>query len=394
MHFAIVTAFHYPDGGPTVARHLALASGLAANGHCVTFILLKQAEFPALDIANDLVRWTTIATTRSKSRLGWRLGALRRLNAALEAIAVSSRVDVLFLVDRDPILMEGTLRIAKRTGVLALHELNEYPDVVGLTERSRAARVVFLKHHLPALDGILVISSALNSYVARRTNTPTLLLGPIVDLAVNTRLPRLKLSGVLVAGYAGSLSQKKDGVLYLLRAVAGAAQRLAPQIDLQVVIIGDTSSVAGKAAIQEAKLLGIADRVKFRGQVPHARVRDHLAGCHVLVLPRPASRQASGGFPTKLGEYLSTARPVITTTVGDIPSYLRHRDTCLMVPPDDIGALQSSLLEIALNYPDAHAMGERGRMLVERSFAATIQAPKVVSFVEHLEERMDMSDNW
>jgi len=386
MHLLVVTAFHYPDGGPGAARHMALASGLAAGGHQVSFILLHQTEPPKSADANRSIRWTSVASSRTTSPIGWRLAALSRLGAALDSIAASSPVDAVLLIDRDPILMEGALKVARVRGVLVLHEVTEYPDVVPPTGLYGAvARLRFERHQLSALDGVLVISRALQDYVAQRTNVPTQLLGSIVDLTVHAPLPSLELSTGLTVGYAGSLLQAKDGVLNLLRAAAKTAPQLSPEIDLRLEILGgDIKSTAGRTAVRASQLLGLDDVVTFHGQVPHAEVRDHLAGCHVLALPRPVSRQASGGFPTKLGEYLSTARPVLTTAVGEIPRYLRHGDTCFMVPPNDVTALAQSLFDIASSYREAQVIGQRGRELVERSFAAPVQATKVVSFVEQL----------
>jgi len=386
MHLVVVTAFHYPDGGAAAVRHMALASGLAAGGHKVSFILLHQAKPPRSADAGGSIRWTSVATSRTTSPLCWRLAASRRVGAAIDSIVASNPVDAVLLIDRDPILLEGGLMAARTRGIPVLHEVTEYPDVVDPTGLYGAvARLRFVRHQLPALDGVLVISRALQDYVAHWTNVPTQLLGSIVDLTVHTPLPPLDLTGTFVIGYAGSLSQEKDGVLNLLKAAAKAARQLAPEVDLRVEILGgDTKSTAGRAAVRQSQLLGLADRVTFHGQVPHADVRDHLAECHVLALPRPVSRQANGGFPTKLGEYLSTARPVLTTAVGEIPRYLRHGDTCVMVPPNDVTALAQSLFDIASGYREAQVIGARGRELVERSFAAPVQATKVVSFVEQL----------
>ena len=55
-----------------------------------------------------------------------------------------------------------------------------------------------------------------------------------------------------------------------------------------------------------------------------------------------------------------------------------------MVPPNDVTALAQSLFDIASGYREAQVIGARGRELVERSFAAPVQATKVVSFVEQL----------
>jgi len=385
MHLVVVTAVHYPDGGPAAARHMALASGLAASGHQVSFILLHQTEPPMSVGADGSIRWTSVAPGRTHTPLGWRLTAVRRLGAALDSIGVSNTIDAALLIDRDPILMEGALKAARARGIPVLHEIAEYPDVVGPRGPLGAvAQLTFLRRHLPTLDGVFVISRPIQDYAAQWTSAPTMLLGSIVDMAAHKPLPPLDFTTDFVVGYAGSLSQEKDGVLNLLRAAATAAQQLLPEIDLRLEIVGDTRSPAGRAAVRESQLLGLDDRVAFHGQVPHAEVRDHLAECHVLALPRPVSRQASGGFPTKLGEYLSTARPVLTTAVGEIPRYLRHGDTCVMVPPNDVTALGQSLLDIASDYHEAQVIGARGRELVERSFAAPVQATKVVSFVEQL----------
>jgi glycosyltransferase involved in cell wall biosynthesis len=386
MHLVLVTAFQYPDGGPAAARHMALASGLAAHGHQVTFILLNQTEAPEGLVLDPAVRWLSVASTRARSPIGWRLAASRRLGAALDSIRATHPVDAVLLIDRDPILFERGLRAARKRGLPALHEITEYPDIVRSPGMfGQASQLCFLRRHLPALDGVLVISRPLHDYVAQRASVPTQLVGPLVDLTAHTPLPPLELTTTLVIGYAGSLSQQKDGILTLLRAAATAAERLSPEISVRLELLGgDLTSPAGQAAARESLVLGLQDRVVFHGQVPHAEVRGYLSKCHVLVLPRPVSRQASGGFPTKLGEYLSTARPVITTAVGDIPRYVTRNDSCLMVPPNDGAALAGALVAIASDYTEAQAIGARGRQLVETSFAATVQAPKVISFIEHL----------
>jgi len=386
MHLALLTAFHYPDGGPAAARHMALASGLAAHGHTVTFVLLNQPAPDAPPLRDCAVRWVSVAAPSARSPIAWRAAVCRRLGGTLDTIGVGRPVDAVLLVDREPVLFEAGLRAARRRGILVLHEMTEYPDVVGSHgPLGRMSQVYFERRHLPALDGVLVISRALQDYVAQRAHVPTHLLGALVDLGVHPPMPQIELTDTLVVGYAGSLSQPKDGVLTLLRAVAVAAQEIGPEMTLRLELLGgDPASPAGQAAQQECRALGIGGQAAFHGQVPHAEVPDRLAPCHVLVLPRPASRQATGGFPTKLGEYLATARPVITTAVGDIPRYLADRDTCLMVAPNDVADLAGALVAVASDYAEAQAIGARGRALVEHSFAAFVQAPTVVSFIEYL----------
>ena len=51
-------------------------------------------------------------------------------------------------------------------------------------------------------------------------------------------------------------------------------------------------------------------------------------------MARPDSRQARGGFPTKLGEYLATGKPVCVTKVGEITVYLEDNVSAFLAEPE------------------------------------------------------------
>ncbi|WP_181884829.1 glycosyltransferase family 4 protein [Arthrobacter sp. RT-1] len=207
-----------------------------------------------------------------------------------------------------------------------------------------------------------------------------------MDLAQHKPFPPLALGSHLAVGYAGSLSEAKDGVLTLLAAVAKAKPKLAPKLVLQVHILGDVQSSHGQLAVERVRDLGIEEEVTFHGLVPHLDVKNYLHKCHLLVLPRPDSRQARGGFPTKLGEYLSSARPVMTTSVGDIPQFLTDQENCLMVTPGDEDLMASTLVYVTENYELAVKIGRRGREVVERLFDARLQAREAVNFLNGLSD--------
>jgi glycosyltransferase involved in cell wall biosynthesis len=384
MHLVIASAFSYPDGGAAAARHRALATGLTAAGHRVSIVLLRQVVIPA-GLERDGIDWIAAAPPPPVARVTWRLNAAKGLREAMVRLARAGTVDALLLTTQDPILMETGIRSARALGIPALHELTEYPDVVRRPGPwGRVTETAYRRRYVHRLDGVFVISTALREYVAARTDTPTRLLGAVVDIPRHPPLPALPLAGTFVVGYAGHLSQAKDGVLDLLAATSMAVAALGDRVEVRVELIGDASTAPAMQARQLAADLGLTQQVDFHGQVPHSRVRDLLAGCHLLVLPRPASRQAEGGFPTKLGEYLSTARPVLVTSVGDIPRHLRDGDNAVMVPPGDVPRLAAAMVGIAQDYDRARKIGANGRLLVESCFAATHQAPIVAAFVAEL----------
>ena len=87
------------------------------------------------------------------------------------------------------------------------------------------------------------------------------------------------------------------------------------------------------------------------------------------------------GFPTKLGEYLLTENPVVVTSVGDIPLFLRHGESAYLAEPgnpEDIAAK----IEDALSSPNASSVGKKGAEIAKQCFNSEIEAEKVVKFIK------------
>jgi glycosyltransferase involved in cell wall biosynthesis len=104
----------------------------------------------------------------------------------------------------------------------------------------------------------------------------------------------------------------------------------------------------------------------------------------VLVLARPDNIQSKGGFPTKLGEYLATGRPVLITSVGDIPKYLSHGINGFLTKPGSAQAFAEQMTWILNNYAAAKNAGLEGKKLTMVDFDNVYQAKRVIEFVATL----------
>jgi len=143
-----------------------------------------------------------------------------------------------------------------------------------------------------------------------------------------------------VAGFCGSL-KPWHGVHGLLDATARASRALP---GLRLLIVGDGPERGSLEA--RAKALGIADRVRFAGTIPHDRVPEHLAACDVLVAPY----DPMNGFyfsPLKLAEYLAAGRPVVASAVPGLPDSLGSDSSVVWVAPGDADALGDALVACA-----------------------------------------------
>jgi glycosyltransferase involved in cell wall biosynthesis len=123
-------------------------------------------------------------------------------------------------------------------------------------------------------------------------------------------------------GYSGTPSVK-DGLYDLFKAISLLQYKTLP---VSLLVIGD--SVFGNSLVPDLKLecqkLGISEKVTFTGLVESSMVKMYLSECRILAITRPSTNQTKAGFPTKLGEYFATGRPVLATDFGDINKYFEN----------------------------------------------------------------------
>ena len=116
------------------------------------------------------------------------------------------------------------------------------------------------------------------------------------------------------------------------------------------------------------KQLMIEERVDFVGRLNRSEIPGFLLSSSVLVLARPDSKQAEGGFPTKLGEYLMTGNPVIVTDVGEISSYLENGRNAFIIQPGSENELAEKLALVLGDKEKSKSVGMEGRKAAERYF--------------------------
>ena len=116
--------------------------------------------------------------------------------------------------------------------------------------------------------------------------------------------------------------------------------------------------------------LSLQNNVKYVGILTRTEIPTFLAGAKILVLARPQSKQAEGGFPTKLGEYLASGVPVCCTKVGEIPLYLNDKESVFFVEPGSPVSFMETMKYIIENPIEASEVGADGRLIAENTFGS------------------------
>jgi glycosyltransferase involved in cell wall biosynthesis len=140
------------------------------------------------------------------------------------------------------------------------------------------------------------------------------------------------------------------GIDVLVAALPLLMQRL-PQLK---VVIGGVGSLAASLQAQ-AQDLRVANRIDWRGRIPHQDVPAFLRSLGVFVMP---SRAESFGVAAL--EAQACGVPVVATNVGGLPEVVRDGETGLLVPPNDPRALAEGI-QVLLSDPQRRSdMGRAG----------------------------------
>lgn len=154
--------------------------------------------------------------------------------------------------------------------------------------------------------------------------------------------------GLVRVLFVGWIMREK-GVFELIEAVARC-----PSVSLDLVgrfmdLAGGSSEAEVRAACERH---GVADRVRFVGELPLARIFEAYDAAQVFVLP-----SWTEGFPNVLLEAMISGLPCVCTPVGAIPEVLRDGEDGLLVPLRDPEALAAALSRLAADPALRRAMG-------------------------------------
>ena len=218
-------------------------------------------------------------------------------------------------------------------------DLDEYVRIVG--ERA---------------TGVWVVSERLRQWWTDRGVAPDrIILAPSMIRSTSFEHPSATVAPGL-ATYVGNLVHEEiDRLLDITEEV----RRSHPNFRLRMIGDAIPERRAELDTILEER--GLSGSIEIIGPVTPAAIPGYLAESAILLLPRARGVFSQAGFPNKLGEYLASGRPVITTSVGDIPEYLEDGVHAILVDPDDVGAFAHALME-PLDDPERQsALGAAGR---------------------------------
>ncbi len=180
------------------------------------------------------------------------------------------------------------------------------------------------------------------------------------------------LESEIVFGTVGRLTPTK-GQSYLIDAFSRVIKKIPHS---RLVIIGE-GPLFGELS-EKVKDLGISPKVSFTGY--RDDVLQLLGGFDIFVLPSLAE-----GLSIALLEAMASKLPVIASNVGGIPEVFGKAHCGKLVPPKDVSALESAMLEIYfLDEEQKKMLGENARKRVEEEFKIDAMSKKLSEVYESM----------
>lgn len=248
------------------------------------------------------------------------------------------------LVDIDDFEVAGFARLPfhhKVIQLLTFSRADAYPPFVSLTFRL-----------IMASDAITVSSS----FLQKKFGGIIVPHGRDTDFLNPVRYDRLAqkkqlgLHSAKVVMFLGTPRPHK-GLETLISAVKQLNRR-----DVCLVLVGFPDH---NPYVQQLKNLADSS-VLFIEPQPFAYLPMFLAAADIMVVPQQVDTFSQGQVPAKIFDAMAMAKPIVTTTVSDLPDIMA--ENCgLLVEPGNVNALTAAL-DYLLNYPtEAELMGQRAR---------------------------------
>lgn len=383
----------YPYGRASSARVREYGKGFVTNG-AETLVWMPAPRQPYADkeamnphrrgVDENGVKYEYIsgASKRNKNIFIRQLQDLYGYTSTLFRILNNChKGDYVVIYEGSTLWYKLCVKVSHLAGAKCGLELNELPYGVGKeTEKTKKDRKVMLEKIFPKVDFIWAISDSLYQLAKQYAPQANIIKVPIMveGQLKGADFPEQTTPYIF---HSGTLYEQKDGICGMLEAFGIACKQL--DAPIEYILTGKLEN--SPHADELRKIIDkydIADKVKFVGYLDMPTLRKYQKNCFLTIINKYDTQQNRYCFSTKLSEYLSFSRPVITTTIGEANNYLKDGVNAFIVEPQKPELIAEKIV-FAVSHPsEARRIGEEAHKLTLREFDCMYQAKRIVNILD------------
>jgi len=372
FEYILITSMNFPSGGAGATYLNLFCRGLKDNGCKIRVFLLKGHAFGNFghkktmnNISEDGIPYTYLGFRYRPKNMIFKLleefVSIACLIVLLFSFAGKSRRIKLLVYNSEfqynlPIyLVVKLLGIKRSVFVAEIIDKSEYGT--SFRRLVRMGHLLNFKYLNRKSDKLMLFSHYLkNEYVKMGYDEKNIIVQPnLTDFKFWEPVDQeIKYS----LGYSGA-PYLKDGLSDLFKSIKILKDK---NINVTLLVIGDI--IFGKSLIpaleKECEELGISQYVTFTGLVESSQVKKYMLQCQILAITRPDTIQTKAGFPTKLGEYIATKKPILTTNFGDMEKYFTDGLNIVMASCGDPESIADKINWMLENKEELELIAKRG----------------------------------
>lgn len=373
MKVCVVSQYFPPDTGGASTRASNIVRSLEEYGHEVV-VVTAFPHYPRGDIPSEY-RTKIISAERMN-----RTQVIRVWIPPLAHRGIVYRLILYFSFAFSALLALPFCRGTRLTWAISPNYLCMIPAIVSkIVTRSKVIHdvvdiwpeaIVATGLSIPrlALSGTRILSFIFYAFSDRITTisrsmrqnlqmtVPSSVPIDVIENCVDDRffkVPSKKIGSNLHLMYLGTLGPSND-----FPTVLDAARKLQDEKLARFTIAG-----SGEEAreITFSLKTGRFSNVDFHnGAIPHRSVSEWLESADALILPLKRGF-GDTSFPSKLGEYLASGRPVICMADGQLGRTIRENEIAILVEPGSVAGLVEAIMWILKNPSLSASLSSNGR---------------------------------
>ncbi|MBI4299800.1 MAG: glycosyltransferase family 4 protein [Chloroflexi bacterium] len=346
MKIALVSPYDYAYPGGVNIHVSRLAENFSTMGHDVR-ILAPSSQSP--EILNSPTKFISIGRPVPVPIYGSiaRIALSPRVSWKVKRILAREEFDIVHLHEPlVPLLPVTFLRYSKAINVGTFHSFHE---------RNRAYRYGrrFLRRWFRRLDGRIAVSQPAESFISKFFPADYKIIPNGIDVdQFSVDVPPLshykdsKLNILFLTRL-----EKRKGLTYLLQAFAQVKEQFA---DCRLIVGG-----AGRLRESSERFVsqeGLKD-VVFVGYVPESLKAQYYATADIYCAPATGEES----FGIVLLEAMAAGKPIVASAIDGYSSVISDGVDGLLVAPQDVEALASTLLHLLRDAALRARLGAQGR---------------------------------
>lgn len=385
MRIALITSNPFPIGNVSTNRFITYCKSIAEKGIFVKILILHPSKSEEAKCNASSGTYKNISYQNLANYAYWsdKTYSIKKIATILISLFRSikairkDQIDTIIIVQDNFLIYFFFWLFCSFYRIKLILEKNEYP--FGYLNFNKIEKY-FQNIKYSFFDGFIIMTEELVKYYSKvkATKANIFLLPMSVDCDRFAELSK----NLVTEKYIGCTFgyHNRDGLADTLKAYL-LYKNIIGASSYKLWIIGDFKNLINKNEI--TKLIEDnnleADAI-LKGPYRSDKIPQILFDAECLITT--PQKYTSGGFPTKLGEYLATGNPVISTNCGEIGIYLKNRKNCFLSEPSDINSIADNLVFIHSNQQDASIIGKEGHKLAKTSFNTDKYIDSLIHFLQ------------